>query len=319
MMLSAGLWLAAGPAYSQQSGMTARDMFESAAGLLVPAPAAKAPVAKTVKTPKTKVAKSTPNPATSPSVEQAKSSMPGAQGGATTGAPATSASTTLTAGQATVGSATVVPVSLESGKAAPLGLRYSILRQVSGSQTEEVDADAPFRSGERIRVSVQANDTAHLYIVLRGTSGNWTVLFPSPEISGGNNVIERGRQYEIPSGHWFTFDQQAGEEKLFIVLSRKPETDLEKMIYSLRQGQGTAPPAAAPKSDATTTIMAENRAPIGDDLVSRVRSQVFARDLVFEKVDENTPGEKKEKAVYVVNKTGSADSRVVADLKLSHR
>lgn len=317
-MLSAGLLLAAAPAYSQQPGMTARDMFESAAGLLVPAPAAKAPAAKTAKTPKTKVAKSTPaqgaNPATSPSVEQAKSGMPAGQADVSAGA-----ATTITAGQATVGSATVVPVSLESGKTPQLGLRYSILRQVSGSQTEEVDADAPFRSGERIRVSVQANDTAHLYIVLRGTSGNWTVLFPSPEISGGNNVIERGKQYEIPSGHWFTFDQQAGEEKLFIVLSRKPEADLEKMIYSLRQGQDTPPPAAAPRPDATTTIMAENRPPIGDDLVSRVRSQVFARDLVFEKVDENTPGEKKEKAVYVVNKTGSADSRVVADLKLSHK
>jgi hypothetical protein len=46
---------------------------------------------------------------------------------------------------------------------------------------------------------------------------------------------------------------------------------------------------------------------------------VFARDLVFEKVDENTPGDKKEKAVYVVNKTDSPDSRVTADLKLSHR
>jgi hypothetical protein len=46
---------------------------------------------------------------------------------------------------------------------------------------------------------------------------------------------------------------------------------------------------------------------------------VHSRDLKIEKVDEQTPGEKKETAVYVVNPSGSADSRVVADLLLVHR
>ncbi len=283
---------------AQQQEMTARDMFESAAGLLVPAPV------KPAKASKSKTAKAAARTSPAAKTEQAKSPPAGKSSGAP--APA------VTGGQGEM-----VPVSLRSGAAAPLGLRYSILRQVQGNQTEEVNADSTFHSGDRIRLSIQANDTAHLYIVQRGSSGNWSVLFPSPEIANGSNLIERGKQYEVPSGQWFAFDQQAGEEQLFIVLSRKPETDLENVIYSLRQGTKTSP--AAPREQAGATILAENRPPIGDDLVSRVRAQVFARDLVFEKVDENTPGEKKEKAVYVVNKSGSADSRVVADVKLHHR
>jgi len=62
-------------------------------------------------------------------------------------------------------------------------------------------------------------------------------------------------------------------------------------------------------------IMAAN---ISNTAVDRMRA-VYARDLIIEKVDPNTPGDKKETAVYVVNPTGSADSRVVADLHLVHQ
>jgi hypothetical protein len=37
-----------------------------------------------------------------------------------------------------------------------------------------------------------------------------------------------------------------------------------------------------------------------------------------EKVDDEQAGPKTEKAVYTVNPTGSADSRVVADVGLKH-
>ena len=49
----------------------------------------------------------------------------------------------------------------------------------------------------------------------------------------------------------------------------------------------------------------------------------YSRDLVIEKVDDNSvsssPAPKKETAVYVVNPSGSRDSRLVADLELVHR
>jgi hypothetical protein len=276
----------AGAAWGQQ--MTARDMFYSAAGLVAPPPPTK-------KTTGTKKATGTAG------TQVAKKVVSPTGAGTATGA---------VPGPKDEGPQVI----LASQKSAPLGVRYSILKEAGGGALE-VDSDAVFRSGDRIRLTVMANDRAHLYIVQRGSSGNWGVLFPSPEINGGNNVIDKERVYEIPAGHWFAFDEQPGKERLFIVLSRRPEPNLEKMMYRLQEGEAPAPPAAEKPAK---MLLAQDR-PIHDSLVQRVRSEVYTRDLVFEKVDEKTPGEKKEKAVYVVNKTGNEESRVVADVTLNHQ
>jgi hypothetical protein len=187
-----------------------------------------------------------------------------------------------------------------------LGLRYTILKK-TGSEQAEADADGRFHAGDRIKLAVEANDDGYLYVVNRGSSGTWKVLFPSPEVKDGDNRVERRVHYEIPAGYTFTFDERAGEEKLFIVLSRQPEPDLEGLIYALGQAK---PAVGKPK-----LLLAS--AAFGDDVIGKLRN-AYARDLIVEKVDdEQTP--KKEKAVYAVNPTGSADSRVVADVTLKHQ
>jgi hypothetical protein len=203
----------------------------------------------------------------------------------------------------------IVPVSYSPEK--PLGLRYSFLRNAGGDEYREVDPDTVFHSGDRIRVAAQSNDEGYLYIVIKGASGSWKVLFPSPEIADGSNRVASGRQYLIPPPPGrFAFDEQAGEERLFIVLARHPEPSLEQLIYSLGSG------SPAPEGPRLLTAQA---APVDDALVGRLRNQVYTRDLVFEKVDDSTPGDKKEKAVYVVNPTGSPESRLVADVTLKHQ
>ena len=191
-----------------------------------------------------------------------------------------------------------------------LGLRYTVLKRVEGEMVA-VAPDSTFRAGDRIQISVEANDNGYLYIVHQGSSGTWKPLFPSAEIEDGNNRVEKGRTYIMPPGSRFYFDEQAGEEKLFLILSRQPEADLEKIIYSLQA------PAAAPEP-ARKLYASAAMAPIDDAIVGRLRN-VYARDLVIEKVDDDAPGPRKEKAVYVVNPTGSADSRVVADIRLINR
>lgn len=212
------------------------------------------------------------------------------------------------------GGAAVIRTAYE---AKPLGLRYSILRNGGEGDYREVPPDTVFRSGDRIRVSVEVNDRGYLYIAMKGASGTWRVLFPTADIDGGNNRVDSGRQFVIPSAPGrFAFDQQPGEERIFIVLARQPEASLEQLIYSL--GNGSVSPASAPVApgESPKTLVAE--ASFGDPLIDRLHSQVFARDLVFEKVDDSTPGDKKENAVYVLNRTGSPDSRLVADLVLKH-
>jgi len=137
-------------------------------------------------------------------------------------------------------------------------------------------------------------------------------------VEDGNNRVEGFRDYVLPPKSRMVFDEQPGTERLFVVLSREPEADLESMIYSLQGGPKTPTPAgspAAPAQEQPKMLVAAN---ISNDMVGHMR-QVYARDLVIEKVDDETPGDHKEKAVYVVNPSGSADSRVVADIALVHQ
>jgi hypothetical protein len=206
--------------------------------------------------------------------------------------------------------------SMPASGAPPLGLRYTVLKLAAGDTPTEVPNDTVFHAGDRIRFSVEANAPGYLYIVNQGSSGNWKPMFPSAEIEDGNNHIEGWRPYTMPPKSRLAFDSTVGTENLFIVFSLQPEPDFETMIYSL-QGKKKAASAGpeAPVQSSKELIMAAN---IPGAAVDRMRA-VYARDLIIEKVDPNTPGDKKETAVYVVNPTGSADSRVVADLHLVHQ
>ena len=192
-----------------------------------------------------------------------------------------------------------------------LGLRYTILKKFGGDQPVEVGSGTVFHAGDRIRLSVEANDDGYLYVVNQGSSGTWKLLFPSPEIKDGDNHIQKRVRYEIPSGYTFTFDEQSGEEKLFIVLSRRPEPDLEGLIYSLGNPAKQKPAVEKPK-------MVLASAAFSNDVIGKLRN-AYARDLIVEKVDDEQAGPKQEKAVYTVNPSGSADSRVVADVTLKHQ
>jgi hypothetical protein len=195
----------------------------------------------------------------------------------------------------------------------PLGLRYSVMKRDGSGKFGEVDPDSTFRSGDRIRLNVDTNTPGYLYVVMQGSSGNWRLLFPSADVEGGNNRIEKGTSQQIPAGDkgQFVFDEQSGTEKLFLVLSRRPEADLDNLIYSITGGS----------SSSNRTLVA--RATVGDDVVHRLREEVKSRDLVFEKVDEmaiqtNGSEVRTEKATYVVNPNRTDDARLVVDVALKH-
>jgi Domain of unknown function (DUF4384) len=190
----------------------------------------------------------------------------------------------------------------------PLGLRYAVLKRDANGQYNEIDPDTSFRSGDRIRLKVDANTSGFLYVVMQGSSGTWKLLFPSAEVAGGSNHVSKGESRQIPSGErgQFVFDEQAGNEKLFIVLTRQPEPDLDKLIYSMG---GTVTKDGSRGSDRSLVAQAS----VGDDVVSKLRTQVNSRDLVFEKVDST------ENAAYVVNPSNAPDARLVVDIALKHK
>ena len=194
----------------------------------------------------------------------------------------------------------------------PLGLRYTILK-LSGDEMVETAPGTTFHTGDAIQFNVQVNGPGYLYIVTQGSTGTWKPLFPSPEVADGNNFVDAWRPYSMPPGSRIRFDENTGTEKIFIVFSREPEQDLEKTIYMLKNGTSRPSNSPAPKQ-----LVAVNQVNITDNTVGKLRN-VYSRDLVIEKVNPSTPGERRETAVYVVNPTGSPASHLVADIQLEHK
>ncbi|MBM3764959.1 MAG: DUF4384 domain-containing protein [Acidobacteria bacterium] len=213
----------------------------------------------------------------------------------------------------------------------PLGLRYSLLLSRNNEGYREVDSATTFRSGDRLKITVESNDEAYLYVIARGSSGLWKVLFPVTEVASGDNLIQPFRRYEVPNGGRFYFDDQAGEEKLFVVLSRKPEANFEDLIYSVNTPTPAPAKSAGKKQVASASPPTQKNLqvsalirPIDDALVGKVRNELVARDLVFEKVDDSKPAaaataKQPETAVYVVNKNAGPNGKVIVDLKLEHK
>lgn len=271
----------AGSALAQDTGMKARELFYTPP-----------PDASTAKKPAAKNSRATRAPVASTAVANAPAKLPSSP------QPSNSQPSNPTPSNPNM-------VNVVNVANVPLGLRYSVLKRDASGKFAEVDSDTTFRSGDRIRLHVDTNTTGYLYVVMQGSSGNWRLLFPSSDVEGGSNRIEKGSSQQIPAGDrgQFVFDQQAGTEKLFLVLSRKPEPDLDKLIYSITGARGS-----------DRTLMAQ--ATVSDELVNRLRDEVKARDLVFEKVDSTEPSA--EKATYVVNPSRTDDARLVVDVALKH-
>ena len=227
------------------------------------------------------------------------------------------AQTAVTAGNTATARPRPNSIPLMNASLGPLALRYAILK-VNGIDTVEVPPSTRFKSGDRIQLQVRTNSVCYLYIVTQGSSGAWQVIFPSRSANQGSNRVKAGDEKLTA----FRFDSKPGVEKLFVVLTRVPEPDLDRAIYKLAVESGGDEPKAAPAkpkgeaADQGPLLMAGNLT-VSDPLVSRLRTS-YTRDLVLEEVEAPAASATQERAVYVATKASSSQARVVADIKLVH-
>ena len=171
------------------------------------------------------------------------------------------------------------------------GLRFRMIQAGPGDAPVDVDPSKDFHTGDRIRFAFEPNINGYLYVAQQGTSGNWTVLFPNPQINGGRNTVTRHQEYEVPQGDWFQFDGPAGTERIFVFLSREPMNALpgfERPVKSFEPGSAT--------------------------MIAELRSSIQSRDLIFAK----DPSSAKTQATYVVNKA-EVGKAVTASFNLNHK
>jgi hypothetical protein len=203
-----------------------------------------------------------------------------------------------------------------------IGLRYALLLRDADSHYNEVSPTATFHNGDHLRLSVMANQPGYLYVISQGSTGAWTSIYPGNKHKDDPtpiNRVEAGKVYEIPTGTgFFKFDQNPGQEKLFLVVSKERIADLEGAIDSLKQG---GQPTAAPANNAAQGEALEAANHIPDAFVQ----QISSRDLSLveeETVDQpQAANQSGEKAVYVVSKASYSKGespRVVASVTLRH-
>jgi hypothetical protein len=173
-------------------------------------------------------------------------------------------------------------------------LKYQIIQRMPDGGEVAVDPDTAFHSQDRIRISVESNIDGFLYVVQQGSTGSWTVLFPTPRVNQGRNVIQKGTKYEVPAPKWFVFDANPGTERVMVFLSKTVMKEL--------------PGFDAPVNSVTT---------VSPMLVASLNDRFNSRDLVFEKDTAPSPNGSQTPAVYVANPKESGEA-VLTTILLKH-
>jgi serine/threonine protein kinase len=112
-------------------------------------------------------------------------------------------------------------------------MTVSLTRQGKLGNEEAVSPDTTFYSGEGVKLSIQAEQNGYIYILLQGSSGKVSMLYPDPRIRGGNNQIAKGEMLSIPTDNrWFKFDKNPGTENIYLVFA---ENKSDKLIGGLEE------------------------------------------------------------------------------------
>lgn len=98
----------------------------------------------------------------------------------------------------------------------------------------------PLRDGvtlatnEGIQIFLTVKPSAYLYVLHQTTSGQFAVLWPV-EAEGFNAYVEGGRVQTLPSrGRVYTMHLARGTEAIYIIASRKPIPDVDRLHTELR-------------------------------------------------------------------------------------
>ncbi|MDR1685183.1 MAG: DUF4384 domain-containing protein, partial [Desulfovibrio sp.] len=86
-----------------------------------------------------------------------------------------------------------------------------------------------FKSGDKVKLVYTPNIDGYVYWMAKGTSGEYSMIFPSAK-AGMDNKVERNKEYTIPIKGAFRFDDKVGKEELLCVLSPSMMPDMEKAV-----------------------------------------------------------------------------------------
>lgn len=102
-------------------------------------------------------------------------------------------------------------------------------------RVRESDPSYPFRAGDKFRMRIQANADGYLYVLTRNATGDLTILFPADGKFLKSGKLGRFESRTVPEATWFTFENRANTEWIYLVLSPVAVNDLDKLVANPRK------------------------------------------------------------------------------------
>ena len=175
-----------------------------------------------------------------------------------------------------------------------------------------------FESGDRLRFRFTANFSGTLFVMDRGTSGSYTMLFPKEE-TGTNDRIESSKSYLLPATDqgWFRITGPPGHDVVyFVVTTAAGGTKVSAMPVShVPPPDEHAPATLTPRCNddvfrARGDCVDSSAGPkaAGDSLPSNLTG-LQARDLFFIRKEKST----------VVSSPEPLDAPVVYEFHVAHK
>jgi hypothetical protein len=199
---------------------------------------------------------------------------------------------------------------------ANLGVRYNIMK-VNPETREQtaVPADTVFKKGDCLAVRLAPNRGGFLYVFNQGTSGKWQPLIPSEDLVEEPSTVRAYQVVSLPSEHCFEMDDPAGDERLFVMVTEKPEDikNIDGMLKKLGKPAGNGPSGAPQRPDAM--VVAMNNL---SNVIQGMQSQLASRDIKLTKLAAPQSKMELPHTVFYTNAAASNTDTLILEIKLKH-
>lgn len=206
-----------------------------------------------------------------------------------------------------------------------IGLGMTLFTRDSNGLAIRVDPGHVFRKGDRVRVLLETNTDGHLYIFNTTNDGPVTMIYPDPQLDEAGNYIKAHIPWEIPSSaaeeerlRWLVFDENAGVERLYFVLTREPLLGVpteDELIALCRETAGKCP--WKPSAELWTMITKELKEPLKMDKNTRFGNQQTGSEVQASTRGLSLAKEDPEPSLIMMASTTS--SMLVTTLDLIHK
>jgi hypothetical protein len=120
-----------------------------------------------------------------------------------------------------------------------LTLQYRLFERGYDNAKEEVIPNKTFGPKDQVQLAVTTNQAGYLYIINQPEGQDGKLLFPDPNVNGGQNFVARNKEYLIPDNCvdkldpkdcWMGWSPEPDTEKLIVIFSRDEITTLPRSV-----------------------------------------------------------------------------------------